>query len=248
MVSTNKPNVLLRKSVITRCLCLDHTHLALTRCSSWAAKLNIQYLFSRWDRGMCLMLVQSVRFLSFPLWATKANCMHAIFFPLESSFSFSSSVVCILFMLAISVWTTFLCLIFLIFLAMQWMRGSTNVYLCMIRRNSIEFSDSLVNRFTFCLWNCYHSLTNMKKELKKQFEWVSERRRRRKGSGARWKHSKRLLAISFALLTCLILRRSFNWNLSVFGYLIVDCANSAFFALFFLSELRCVFMRIRDRR
>lgn len=78
MVSTNKPNVLLRKSVITRCL--DHTHLALTRCSSWAAKLNIQYLFSRWDRGMCLMLVQSVRFLPFHFEQPKPIVCMRIFF------------------------------------------------------------------------------------------------------------------------------------------------------------------------
>lgn len=63
----------------------------------------------------------------------------------------------------------------------SWMCGSRDVYLCMIRRNSIEFSDSLVNHFTFSFWNCYHSLSNEKtNKRRKQFEWEKERKKQEK--------------------------------------------------------------------
>lgn len=124
--------------VLLLVLGVDHTHLALAlgsleiafALSSWAAKLNIQYLFSRWDRGMCLMLVQSVRFFSFLLWTTKANCMYTRFFRwnfrslfLRQLFAFFSC-------------SPYLCenhfslLDFSIFLSMQWMCVEAQMCIC----------------------------------------------------------------------------------------------------------------------
>lgn len=169
------------------CLYLDHTHLALVRftwncvLSIWAAKSNIQYLFSRWDREMCLVLVQSFRFASLLLSTTKANCMHTTFF----RWNFRSLFLRQLF--AFFSYSRYRCELFFFAWFFHHSVYAVNVYLCMIRRNSIEFLDSLVNRSTFCFWNCYHSLTNMKKKnLKSNLsEWMreSEREKKKKQKG-----------------------------------------------------------------
>lgn len=141
---------------------------------------------------------------------------------------------------------------------------NANVYLCMIRRNSIEFLDSLLNRFTFSLWNCYHSLSNeeeKKREAtnKHEKQHLSDQRRERA-----WKvcamapvRGKKttiiaiaLLAIWFTLLTRLMLRRLFNRNLSMFGYLMVDCAKRFFPFIPFCRKMgNCstLFTRILNR-